>query len=452
MLIIKNKRNKNRIKVILTLLITILVGGLLIFSQKAQANSSLIVKTCQSPNNCVLLDDNNHQSLFNNTNFLPGQKVIRWIEVINQSGQPQKVAVEPINYFGFPDPNDVPSNDLSRVLMITIGKYQGVDLYGGNSQGGAKTLFDFYQEGEIYLDNLLTDNSEKYEFEIYFPEDKKDEWQGKTTNFDLLICYQGVEGNNDSNKPNEDNNSGGGGGGTPLPPGLVIKYEKPFVVGTTTAKIVWSTSHQATSRVVYGTESGVFDLNNSPNYGYQFSTSEQDAPANPNGVISHQVLLTNLQPNTTYYYRCISHGSPLAVSQEHGFTTLAIKKTVVDGQEIHQISSQENKLNQNKNNQQNTELKNETNLSNNNLVAGKNSESGANNPTSASASKLKLTPNRSGTPLSTTTKTNKPRFNPFLASIGSALTLGTDKAGVGIFVGLTILALIISIVWWKKKK
>ena len=40
----------------------------------------------------------------------------------------------------------------------------------------------------------------------------------------------------------------------------------------------------------------------------------------------------------------------------------------------------------------------------------------------------------------------------FLASIGSALTLGTDKAGVGIFVGLIILALIISIVWWRKKK
>lgn len=72
---------------------------------------------------------------------------------------------------------------------------------------------------------------------------------------------------------------------------------------------------------MYGTTLGVFDFNSPPNYGYSFSTSESDTPANTNGVTLHTVVLTGLVPGTTYYYRTISHASPDTISYERSFTT-----------------------------------------------------------------------------------------------------------------------------------
>ena len=90
----------------------------------------------------------------------------------------------------------------------------------------------------------------------------------------------------------------------------------------TTATIEWNTSFLSTSRVVYGTVSGIFDFSLPPNYGYDFSTDEFDTPANPSGVTFHSIIVTGLAPSTTYYFRTISHASPDTISKEVSFTTL----------------------------------------------------------------------------------------------------------------------------------
>ena len=261
--------------------------------------------------------------IFKEENFLPGDTVTRQVRVTNNSGQPQNIATEAINWPGFPNPEDVPDKDLSRALEITIREKEGSDLYGGST--GKKTLFDFYTKNgfnstyEHVLTWGLPDGSEViYEFEISFPSDKKNEWQGATTTFDILIGFQGVEGKVPPGTP-----PGGGGGG--YVPGLTIKNEGAFYISTSTATITWQTSYFSTSKVIYDTQPGKFDLRaGEPSYGYSFY-KEGDDSRNPK-VTFHSVTLTGLTPNTTYYYRCVSHASPPTISREYSFTTLGVKE------------------------------------------------------------------------------------------------------------------------------
>ena len=284
-------------------------------------NTSLIVLGialfCASP---VFANDNlivefEDEPLFDEANFLPGESITRWVKVTNSSGQPQRIAVEAINYPGFisgsPRPHSIPGEDLSRALLLVIREKGGSDLYGGSTS--QKFLYDFYQNGETYLSSISTGDTKEYEFEVTFSAEKEDKWQEKTTNFNILVGFQGTGGKV---------SPGGGGGGGGLPPGLTIQYEKDMWVESTTAKISWSTNYKSTSRVIYDTALGVFDLDNLPNYGYNYSTPEYHTPANTDGVTYHEVVLTGLESETTYYFRCISHGS-FAVSTEHSFTTLS---------------------------------------------------------------------------------------------------------------------------------
>jgi len=301
---------------ILILLITIFGAGL-IFASSAKAIDveSLVVQFEKT-------------TLFDEGDFKPGDSIARWAKVFNNSAQSQRIATEAINYPGFPDSEIVPSNDLSRALSIIIREKGGEDLYGGSV--GEKTLFDFYQDGETYLSDIAAGEFQEYEFEVSFPIEKSDEWQGKTTGFDILVGFQGAGGGVPPG-------TGGGGGGVVWPLGLVIKNEGTSHISTISAKITWHTSFDATSKVVYGTAPGVFNLNTAagggpPKYGYHDSTTEADTPADSFGVTFHEVELTGLIPNTIYYYRCISHASPPTIGLEHSFTTLAAITEVNEGQ------------------------------------------------------------------------------------------------------------------------
>ena len=95
-------------------------------------------------------------------------------------------------------------------------------------------------------------------------------------------------------------------------------------VEETQATIEWTTSYLSTSRVIYDVVSGVFDFSNPPNYGYTFSTLEEDTPASLNGVTRHMVVITGLAPGTTYYFRTISHASPDTIGFESTFTTAGL--------------------------------------------------------------------------------------------------------------------------------
>ena len=295
-------------KIFKTILISLVVifGGLFLIVDLVQAeNSPLEVEFEKTP-------------LFEEANFLPGDSVTRWVKVTNNSGQSQNIATEAINWPGFPNPEDVPERDLSQVLEITIREKEGSDLYGGSSPTGKKTLFDFYSDGEIYLSNISANNAKEYEFEISFPSEKGNKWQGATTTFDILIGFQGTEGGPPPSPPP---------GGPGLPRGLTILIESVTTteLTATSVTITWQTNYFSTSKVIYATSSGLFDLSEGePYYGYTHYKEGDDSGKEK--VTAHSVTITDLTPGTTYYYRCVSHGS-LAISTEHRFTTLEREKT-----------------------------------------------------------------------------------------------------------------------------
>ena len=128
--------NKTIWKVILTAVV--LTGGLSI-GNTVCAQSAIDVEFENDP-------------LFKNANIMPGDSVVRWMKVTNNSGETMPIAIEAINFPGFPNIGDVPSDDLSRALMVVIGLSGNNDLYGGTT--GEKTLFELYQDGVTYLSDV----------------------------------------------------------------------------------------------------------------------------------------------------------------------------------------------------------------------------------------------------------------------------------------------------------
>jgi len=285
---------KTLAKYILITGVAITIFGILpVFSVKAV--DSLVVEFQDSP-------------LFNEANFTPGTSIDKWIKVTNNSGNNHDIAIEAINH-----PNPITEFDLSRALNINI-KQGLTDLYGGSL--GNKTLFDFYSAGEILLSSSASNTTTQYNIIVSFPKELADEWQARTTNFDILIGFQGEEG-----QP-----SGGGGGGYIPPQGLVIINDQVNIGGInqTTAVFEWDTSHFSTSQLIYGSDAekhtlNLLDTGNiPPKYGYEHTTAEFDVTPM---VTHHRVVVSGLTPNTTYHYRAVSHGS-LAISTEKIFKTL----------------------------------------------------------------------------------------------------------------------------------
>jgi hypothetical protein len=256
--------------------------------------------------------------LFDEANFLPGESVTREVEVTNNSGESQSIATEAIDY---PDP--VPEDDLSRALSVVIREKGGSDLYGGTA--GSKTLFNFYEDGEVYLSDIGDGSSKEYEYEISFPSDKGNEWQGKTTGFDILIGFQGTEnGEGGDGEENGDGETEVGGIAGFFTLGLTIFNEENKKAETETATVSWFTNTPATSRVIYDTAAHPVFLGEPPNYGYSFSTPEQDTE---NKVTFHTVTITGLTPGVTYFWRAVSRGSPEVLGDELAFDTTGLPET-----------------------------------------------------------------------------------------------------------------------------
>jgi len=112
-----------------------------------------------------------------------------------------------------------------------------------------------------------------------------------------------------------------GGGGGVFVSGLKIYNESASDISTNSVTITWQTTKESTSRVIYSPEGSphTLDMDSPPNYGYLFSTIEDS-----NKVTFHEVTIDGLSASTTYYFRCVSHGSPLSISREHSFTTLEL--------------------------------------------------------------------------------------------------------------------------------
>lgn len=288
-------------KIILSVLIVVFGAGFLFVLPTSANGDNLVVQWSETGSGDWQLLDG---PIFSETNFMPGKGVTRFIRVTNNSGQTQRIAAEAINK------ND--NNNLSSAMDLVIK--QGMVVIFNN------TLRKFFNQGETYLSSLANGAQTIYELTITFNSGANDDYQNRNLDFDILIGFEGTEGGLPLPLPGEGTSTYSGG---ELPAGLTIQYEAPQYIGSSSAKIVWTTTYKSTSRVIYDLVPGVFLLSVLPNYGYAYSTPEQNTPANPNGVTYHEIWLTGLTPETTYYYRCISHASPDTIGREFRFTTLS---------------------------------------------------------------------------------------------------------------------------------
>lgn len=96
-----------------------------------------------------------------------------------------------------------------------------------------------------------------------------------------------------------------------------INNEEAAETTETSFTVEWTTDKPATSRVIYDTVSHP-TLGEAPNYGYAFSTAEEDLDPK---VIEHSVVVSGLSAGTTYYYRTVSAASPESVGNENSTST-----------------------------------------------------------------------------------------------------------------------------------
>lgn len=244
--------------------------------------------------------------LFLEANFLPSDFVERYIKITNTGDREKQVIVAAANV------ND--PDGFAEAFNIEI-RESAILLY-------FDTLANFFNEDEVGLSNLGSGNQTQYDFKIALEPGTGDGYQEKQLGFDIVIGFQGetaVGGEGGAGGSGTTIAGGAGGGGTGGAQGLQIFNEMALPITIDQAVVTWQTNYAATSRVIYGTVSGVFDLNSSPNYGYPFSTLEFNAPASANGLVNHIINLSGLIPGITYYYRVVSTASPATISFERSF-------------------------------------------------------------------------------------------------------------------------------------
>lgn len=246
--------------------------------------------------------------LFKEGDFKPGDTVNRWIRVTNNTSSTRRIAIEAVHI--------TDADNFSEKLHLTIKE--------GSTVIFSDTLKKFFDQGETYLSSLGSGASTQYDLSVYFDIDAGNEYQEKTMGFDIVVGFEGEEGGQPLPPPGGGVGGGSGWGGNGPPRGLSISNEAIVDAQDVSVTISWNTSYNATSQVVYGseTEKHVLDLTDNagspPKYGYEHTTPETDVAMK---ILNHSVTITGLTPGTKYYFRAVSHGS-LAISMEHSFTTL----------------------------------------------------------------------------------------------------------------------------------
>ncbi len=248
------------------------------------------------------------EPLFSEDNFIPGDSITKWVNVSNASGETKTIITEAVNV--------IDSDNLGNVLEIEIKDGSDV-LYN-------ETLTNFFGASEVVLNNVTTGSSKQYDFIISFITGADNEYQADNLIFDILIGFEGEEGGVVS----------GGGGGSGTPPGLTIYNEGNINASTTSATITWNTNYNSTSRVIYDITPDKFNFSvGEMSYGYGNYKDGDDIFDFGKGTY-HSVTLTGLTPETIYYYRCVSHASPVTIGQEHSFATLTKEEAVGENDEF----------------------------------------------------------------------------------------------------------------------
>lgn len=245
--------------------------------------------------------------IFGVANFAPGGTATGWAKVTNSSGVTKKVVIEAMN--------ETDPDNLSSKINLTIKE--------GDQIRYNDTFANFFANGETFLSDLADGSQAQYDLTATFNFEAGDDFQGKSLGFNISIGFQGEEGTGGGVTLAA---MGGGGGGGTIP--FSISEESiRSTVNELTVTINWTTTDFSTSQVVYSAEgqSHVLDLNDNtdvpPKYGYANTTPETDTVLK---VTYHTVVITGLDPSTTYYFRTVSRGS-FAVSGEHTFGTSSVE-------------------------------------------------------------------------------------------------------------------------------
>jgi len=134
--------------------------------------------------------------LFNEVNFLPGQEVTRWVQAKNITESPRTVAAR---VSGFSDP-DVLGNQLN----LTI-KQGATVLY-------AKTLTQFFNDGEIVFSEIAPSATVQYDFSVTFDPATGNAYMLKSLTFDILVGFTDTQPPAGPTINGFTGSSGGGGG------------------------------------------------------------------------------------------------------------------------------------------------------------------------------------------------------------------------------------------------
>jgi hypothetical protein len=266
----------------------------------------------EAPRITVVFQEN---PLFSNTNFTPGEEVLRSISVTNHTNVSKTVVIEAVNTVCV-SPYCLADKLHVRIVSGEVSYFDG-------------TLAQFFSDGESSLGQLAGNASKTYIMSVVFtPGADDNDYQAKTASFDLLVGFRGEEGQSDNGGGDTGGGGGtgngsGGGGGVVLQ-GLQINNETASVPGSDgSARIEWNTSYASYGHIIYGIVSGgPYTLNLSEaNFGYAASApSDPHLVGHPDEAKSthHVFTLTGLPPGE-YKYRIVSHASPPTVGYERTF-------------------------------------------------------------------------------------------------------------------------------------
>ncbi len=305
-------------KTILIFSIAIFSGSLLLINP-VQANGDISVEIQDETGFKDLTG-----SIFNVSNFLPGDTKTERIKVINSSSTSQTVGLKVIDF----DRGcvDIDNYCLADKLILTITEVSN------SSSTYSGSLTDFYKAGEIPLSGVSTKGEVQYDLSVYFDKDVEEEkYQNSTTDFDLEIGFFTKE------TISEESYSGGGGYVPPIP-GVVtsITISGFSAVTSDSATIKGATDISSFCRVIYDNTSHP-SLGEPPNYGYEWSTEPTDTK-----TTSHDMTLTDLKSKITYFYRVVCWASPEKISGEHSFITLAAAEGEKEGEMSPEQETEEN--------------------------------------------------------------------------------------------------------------
>lgn len=124
----------------------------------------------------------NGSPIFVVENMLPGDMEDRNVAITNNAPSLRPVGVRGVRTGGV--------GDIESVLDFVISE-SGVDLYGGTSPTGPKTLSEFFAESGgpdgFFLFNLLSSQTKTVNFKATFQENATNEFQATNVVFDLII-------------------------------------------------------------------------------------------------------------------------------------------------------------------------------------------------------------------------------------------------------------------------